>query len=85
MKYSNDPQTSYKYKKNTMNYFSKKKNKNFGEMSAPERVGNLIVGVTHGAFLEFQKSKNIRTMGRNLYKTRPKPNEIMYDKKKGFY
>ena len=85
MKYSNDPQTSYRSNKNTMNYFSRKQNKSFGEMSAPERVGNLIVGVTHGAFLEFQKSKNIRTMGKNLYKTRPKPNEIMYDKKKGFY
>ncbi|MEK9516415.1 MAG: hypothetical protein VWZ97_00185 [Flavobacteriaceae bacterium] len=85
MKYANDPQASYKNKKNTMNYFSSKKNKSFGEMSAPERVGNLIVGVAHGSFLEFQKSKNLRTMGKNLYKTRPKKNEMFYDKKKGFY
>jgi|GEM_PF-4741742 len=82
--YSNDPQTSYNNKKNTMNYFSKKKNKGFGEMSSPERVGNLIVGVAHGAFLEFQKSKNIRTMGKNLYKTKPKKNKVMFDKGKPF-
>ncbi len=84
MKYANDPQSSYMNKKNTMNYFSRKKNKSFGEMSAPERVANMIVGVAHGSFLEFQKSKNLRTMGKNLYKTRPKKNEVMFDKGKAY-
>ena len=54
-------------------------------MSAPERVANMIIGVGHGLTKKIMQSKNIKTMGKNLYKTKPKPNEIMYDKKKGFY
>ena len=88
--YANDAQESQDSKKNDMNYFRKANSKNrrthpYNDMSTPERVANMIIGVGHGLGKKLMQSKNIKTMGKNLYKTKPKPNEIMYDKKKGFY
>ena len=88
--YANDAQESQDSKKNDMNYFRKANAKNrrthpYNDMSAPERVANMIIGVGHGLTKKIMQSKNIRTMGKNLYKTKPKVNEVMYDKKKGFY
>tara|TARA_R110000803_G_scaffold179855_1_gene242227 strand:- start:1 stop:288 length:288 start_codon:yes stop_codon:yes gene_type:complete len=75
--YANDAQESYDSKKNDMNYFRKANAKNrrtnpYNDMSTPERVANMIIGVGHGLGKEVMKSKNIKTMGKNLYKTKPK-------------
>ena len=78
--YANDAQESYDSKKNDMNYFRKANAKNrrtdpYKDMSTPERVANMIIGVGHGLGKKLMQSKNIKTMGANFYKTRPKKNK----------